>query len=149
VQTLTNVVSKADAPFLAFNNTQRETGEALVEGSGTMELTAKESGSLKRMDVKEVNAYLRSLAHFPLQAAFRDRRQPSEPPALGLEWTRFPDSSVLAAIAECAVVTTVVTVEGKFLTEVELTVKNQAQPFLRVDLPCSVTRRLFGFVGEG
>ena len=127
--------AKADAPFLAFNNTQRETGEALVEGSGTMELTSKESGSLKRMDVKEVNPYLRSLSRFPLQAAFRYHRQPSEPPALALTWTRFPDSSVLAAVAERAVVTTLVTVEGKSLTEVKLTVKNQAQPFLKVDLP--------------
>ena len=127
--------SKADAPFLAFNNTQRETGEALVEGSGTMELASKEAGSLKRMDVKEVNPYLRALSRFPLQAAFRYHRQPSEPPALALAWTRFPDSSVLAAVAERAVVTTLVTVEGKSLTEVKLTVKNQAQPFLKVDLP--------------
>jgi len=127
--------SQADAPFLAFNNTQRETGEALVEGSGTMELTSKESGSLKRMDVKEVNPYLRSLSRFPLQAAFRYHRQPSEPPVLALRWTRFPDSSVLAAVAERAIVTTLVTVEGKSLTEVKLIVKNQAQPFLKVDLP--------------
>jgi len=131
--------SKADAPFLAFNNTQRETGEALVEGSGTMELTAKESASLKRMDVKEVNPYLRALARFPMQAAFRYHRQPSEPPSLTLAWTRFPDSSVLAAVAERAVVTTLVTVEGKSLTEVKLTVKNQAQPFLKVDLPYGAT----------
>ena len=140
--------SKADAPFLAFNNTQRETGEALVEGSGTMELTAKESGSLKRMDVKEVNPYLHSLARFPLQAAFRYHRQPSEPPALGLEWTRFPDSSVLAAIAERAVVTTLVTVEGKSLTEVKLTVKNQAQPFLKVDLPSGASIVTADVAGE-
>jgi len=131
--------SKADAPFLAFNNTQRETGEALVEGSGTMELTAKESASLKRMDVKEVNPYLRALARFPMQAAFRYHRQPSEPPSLALAWTRFPDSSVLAAVAERAVVTTLVTVEGKSLTEVKLTVKNQAQPFLKVGLPSGAT----------
>jgi hypothetical protein len=139
---------KADAPFLAFNDTQRETGEALVEGSGTMELTAKESGSLKRMDIKEVNPYLRSLARFPLQAAFRYQRQPSEPPALGLEWTRFPDSSVLAAIAERAVVTTLVTVEGKSLTEVKLTVKNQAQPFLKIDLPTGASIVSAGVAGE-
>lgn len=127
--------SKSYAPFLGFNGTQRETGEALVEGSGTMELSAKETGSLKRMDVKEVSPYLRALARFPLQAAFRYHRQPSEPPALALAWTRFPDSSVLAAVAERAVVTTLVTVQGKSLTEVRLTVKNQAQPFLKVGLP--------------
>ena len=65
------VVTKAEVPFLSVKNSQRETGEVLVEGVGTMELTAKEGGSLKRMDVKETNPYLRSLARSPLQAAFR------------------------------------------------------------------------------
>jgi hypothetical protein len=128
-------VTKADVPFLTIKNSQRETGEVLVEGVGTMELTATEGGSLKRMDIKETNPYLRSLARSPLQAAFRYHRQPTENPSLALEWTRFPDSSVLAAIAERAVVTTLVTTEGRSLTEVKLTIKNQVQPFLKVDLP--------------
>ncbi|HEY2390307.1 MAG TPA: carboxypeptidase-like regulatory domain-containing protein [Candidatus Angelobacter sp.] len=131
--------SKADAPFLSFKDTQRETGEVLVEGTGAMELTAKEAGGLKRMDLKEANAYLRSLSRFPLQAAFRYHRQPTEIPTLALEWTRFPYSNVLAAVAEHAVVTTLVTVEGRTLTEVKLTVKNQAQPFLKVTLPAGAT----------
>src|SRR5439155_3512922 len=46
---------------------------------------------------------------------------------------------VLAAVAERAVVTTLVTAQGKSLTEVKLTVKNQAQPFLKVDLPTGAT----------
>ncbi|HEU4416629.1 MAG TPA: carboxypeptidase-like regulatory domain-containing protein [Candidatus Angelobacter sp.] len=125
----------ADAPFLSFNGAQRETGEVLVEGTGAMELTASEGGGLKRMDAKEVNPYLRSLARFPLQAAFRYHRQPAVTPTLALSWTRFPDSAVLAAVAEHAVVTTLVTVEGRTLTEVKLTVKNQAQPFLKIGLP--------------
>jgi len=131
--------TKADAPFISFKDTQRETGEVLVEGTGAMELTATEGGGLKRMDLKEVNPYLRSLARFPLQAAFRYHRQPTEIPTLALEWTRFPDSTVLAAVAEHAVVTTLVTVEGRTLTEVKLTVKNQAQPFLKVGLPKGAT----------
>jgi Carboxypeptidase regulatory-like domain len=100
-----------------------------------MEITAREGSGLKRMDVKEANPYLRSLAHFPPQAAFRYHRQTSATPTLALEWVRFPDSSVLAAVAENAVVTTLVTSEGKSLTEVRLTLKNQAQPFLKVGLP--------------
>lgn len=127
--------TKADAPFLSFRNAQRETGEVLVEGTGTIELTTTEGGGLKRMDFKETNPYLRSLARFPLQAAFRYHKQPNEQPSLELAWTRFPDSSVLAAVAERAVVTTLVTNEGRSLTEVKLTVKNQAQPFLKVALP--------------
>jgi Carboxypeptidase regulatory-like domain len=131
--------TKADAPFLSFKDAQRETGEVLVEGAGTMELTAAESGGLKRMDFKEMNPYLRSLARFPMQAAFRYHKQPNEKPALALEWTRFPDSSVLAAVAERAVVTTLVTTEGKSLTEIKLTIRNQAQPFLKVELPAGAS----------
>jgi hypothetical protein len=131
--------AKADAPFLSFRGAQRETGEVLVEGAGTMELTATEGGGLKRMDVKEANPYLRSLAHFPPQAAFRYHKQSSETPTLALAWVRFPDGSVLAAVAESAQVTTMVTTEGKSLTEVKLVLKNQAQPFLKVNLPTGVT----------
>ena len=127
--------TKADAPFLSFQNAQRETGEVLIEGAGTIELTAAEGGGLKRMDFKETNPYLRSLARFPLQAAFRYHRQPNEQPTLALAWTRFPDSSVLSAVVERAIVTTLVTNEGRSLTEVKLVVKNQAQPFLKVALP--------------
>jgi len=132
-------VTKAGVPFLSIKNSQRETGEVLVEGVGTMELTSTEGGSLKRMDIKETNPYLRSLARSSSQAAFRYHRQPNENPTLALEWTRFPDSSVLAAVAERAVVTTLVTNEGRSLTEVKLTVKNQAQPFLKVELPAGAT----------
>lgn len=130
-----STATKADVPFVAFKNSQRDTGEVLVEGVGTMELSATEGGSLKRMDFKETNPTLRSLARATMQAAFRYHRQPNENPSLALEWTRFPDSSVLAAVAERAVVTTMVTNEGRSITEVRLTVKNQAQPFLKVDLP--------------
>jgi hypothetical protein len=141
-------VTKADMPFVGMKNSQREMGELLVEGVGTMELTATEGGSLKRMDVKETNTYLRSLARSPLQAAFRFHRQPTENPSLTLEWTRFPDSSVLAAIAERAVITTLVTTEGRSLTEVRLTVKNQVQPFLKVQLPTDASVVYADVAGE-
>jgi hypothetical protein len=145
---LSSASSKIDGPFLSFKNVQRETGEVLVEGAGTLELTATEGGALKRMDVKEANPYLRALAHFPPQAAFRYHRQPSEAPTLALEWVRFPDSSVLAAVAESAVVTTMVTSEGKSLTEIRLQIKNQAQPFLKVALPAGATILSADVAGE-
>jgi len=131
--------AKASSPILTFKDAQRETGEVLVEGQGTLELTAKESGGLKRLDIREINPFLRALSRYSLQAAFRYHRQTNDSPALALEWNRFPDSSVLAAIAERATVTTLVTSEGKSLTEIRLTVKNQAQPFLKVDLPAGAS----------
>lgn len=140
--------TKAAAPIIQFKGAQRETGEVLVEGTGSTEITAKEGGSMKRMDVKETNVNLRSLARFPAQAAFRYHRQPNEGPNLGLEWVRFPDSTVLAAVAENAEVTTLVTTEGKSLTEVKLTIKNQAQPFLKVALPQGATILSADVAGE-
>ena len=110
---------KADTPFLRFKGAQRETGEVLVEGAGTMEITANEGGGLKRMDVKEANPYLRSLAHFPRRRHFAITASQRNPYARIWTWVRFPDGSVLAAMAETAVVTTLVTSEGKSLTESE------------------------------
>jgi hypothetical protein len=140
--------TKVDAPFLSFKNAQRETGEVLVDGAGTIELTAKEAGGLKRMDFKETNPYLRSLSRFPMQAAFRYHKQPNEKPSLALEWTRFPDSTVLSAVLERAVVTTLVTTEGRSLTEVKLLVKNQAQPFLKIVLPTGASILTAEVAGE-
>ena len=130
-----NRETKVEAPLLAFAGAQRETGELLVEGVGAMELTPTESGGLRRMDVREVGAIARSLARFPLQAAFRYNRRETDTPKLQLEWTLFPDSSVLSAVAERATITTLTNIEGKSLTEVTLRVRNHAQPFVKVELP--------------
>ena len=131
--------TKLDVPMPTFKSTQRETGEVLIEGEGTMELTAKEAVGLARMDLRESSPYLRALARNPLQAAFRYHRQPAETPTVSLEWVRFPDASLLAAVAQDATVTTLVTSEGKSLTEVRLTVRNQAQPFLKLGLPAGAS----------
>jgi Carboxypeptidase regulatory-like domain len=127
--------NQLEVPFIAFAGAQSETGEVLVEGVGTMELTAKEGGGLRRIDVREAGPVARSLARFPLQAAFRYHRRTGDSPSLKLEWNRFPDGSVLSAIAERATITTLINVEGKSLTEVTLKVRNHAQPFVKVELP--------------
>jgi Carboxypeptidase regulatory-like domain len=131
----TNRETKVDAPLLSFDGAQRETGELLVEGIGAMELTATESGGLRRMDLREAGAITRSLSHFPLQAAFRYNRRAADAPKLQLEWRHFLDADVLSAVAERATVTTLTTVEGRSLTEVTLRVRNHAQPFMKVELP--------------
>jgi hypothetical protein len=111
----------------------------LVEGLGAMELTPTETGGLRRMDVREAGAIARSLARFPLQAAFRYNRRQGDTPKLQLEWRQFPDSQVLSAVAERATITTLVNGEGKSLTEVTLRVRNHSQPFVRVQLPAGAT----------
>jgi hypothetical protein len=144
----TNMAPTAEVPLLTFEATQRETGEVLVEGEGAMELTATERGVLRRMDLKEANPYLRSMARGTLHTAFRYQKKPSETPEVALEWVRFPNSRMLSAVAQQAVVTTLVTSEGRSLTEVKLTLKNQAQPFLKVDLPAGASILTADVAGE-
>lgn len=131
----TNRETKVEAPMIAFSGAQRETGELLIEGVGAMELVARESGGLRRMDVREAAAITRSLTHFPLQAAFRYNRRATDAPKLELEWQQFSDADVLSAVAERATVTTLTNFEGRSLTEVTLRVRNHSQPFVKVELP--------------
>ncbi len=127
--------SALETPLLSVAGVDRETGEVAVEATGTVELTAKENDTLRRMDIREASANLRSLSRAPLLTALRYHRRGTEPAVLSLNVTRFPDADVIAAVAERATVTTLVTVEGRTLTEIALTMRNRAQPFLRVELP--------------
>ena len=87
------------------------------------------------MDVREVDPALASAARQALLAAFRYQRGSGAVPMLALGVTRFADAPVLAAVAERAIATTLVTSEGRALTEVSLWVRNRAQPFIKVALP--------------
>ena len=114
---------------------QRERGEVAIEGVGTLDLTAAERDGMHRIDVRELNRALQSLARLPILSAFRYQRTAGAAPGLALDVKRFADAGVLAAVADRAVATTLVTSEGRALTEVTLTVQNRAQPFLKVTLP--------------
>jgi hypothetical protein len=114
---------------------QRETGEVAVEGVGTLEVGASDSPGLHRIDVREVDRTLAGVARQSLLAAFRYRNADDIPTVLALDVRRFPDAPVLAAVAERAIATTLLTSEGRALTEVTLWVRNRAQAFLKVGLP--------------
>jgi hypothetical protein len=124
-----------DTGFVAVRDVQRERGEIAIEGVGTLELDAPEREPLHRIDVRELNRALRSLARLPLLSAFRYQRAAGANPTLAFDVKRFADVGVLAAVADRAVATTLVTGEGRALTEIVLTVQNRAQPFLKVTLP--------------
>jgi carboxypeptidase family protein len=128
-----------DTGFVAVRDVQRERGEVAIEGVGTLELDAPEQEPLHRIDVRELNRALQSLARLPLLSAFRYQRAAGANPTLAFDVKRFADAGVLAAVADRAVATTLVTGEGRALTEVILTVQNRAQPFLKVSLPQGAT----------
>ena len=128
-----------DTGFPTLPAAQRETGEVAVEGLGTLEVTSPEIPGLRRMDVREVDPSLAAAARQALLAAYRYQRTAAAPPALSLDVRRFADAEVLAAVAERAVATTLVSTEGRALTEVTMWIRNRAQAFMKVALPTGAT----------
>ena len=124
-----------DTDLVAVTGVQRERGDMAIEGVGTLDLSVTERTGMQRIDVRELNAAVRSLARMPLMAGFRYQRTPTNAPGLALSVARFADAGVLAAAVDHAEATTLVTAEGRALTEIKLRVQNRAQPFLKVTLP--------------
>jgi hypothetical protein len=125
--------------LVALPDVQRERGEIAVEGVGTLEATSPEREGLTRIDVRELNPALRRLSRNPVLLAYRYQGSQGAPPDLALQVTRFGDVGVLAAVADRARATTVITSEGRALTEIALLVQNRAQPFLKVTLPAGAS----------
>jgi carboxypeptidase family protein len=138
-----------DTDLIALPGVQRDRGEIAVEGLGTLELSAAERAGMHRIDVRELNPALQSLARVPILAAFRYQRSAGTQAGLAMDVQRFADAGVLAAVADRAVATTLVTAEGRALTEIVLQVRNRAQPFLKVALPPGATIVSVEVAGEG
>src|SRR5207247_10929307 len=68
---------------------------------------------------------------------------------LAMNVQRFADAGVLAAVADRAVATTLITAEGRALTEMVPQVRNRAQPFLKVTLPPGAAIVSVEVAGEG
>jgi hypothetical protein len=114
---------------------QRESGEIAVEGTGSIEVSGADTPGLKRIDVRELDRSIISASDRSLLLGYRYQRTTTPLPPLALNITRFADAEVAAAIAERAVVTTLITSQGRTLTEVSLWIRNRAQSWARIALP--------------
>jgi hypothetical protein len=122
--------------LVSLKDVQRERGELAIEGVGTMDLSAAEQPGVHRIDVRELNASLHALARY--RSSRRSGisvppRRRLRPLASRSSDSRTRASSPLPPIARTA--TTLITSEGRALTEVKLELRNRSQPFLKVQLP--------------
>jgi hypothetical protein len=134
-----STVTEVSAGLITLTGVQRERGEVALNGVGTLELQAPERPGLTRIDVRELNPALQALARESLLAAYRYQGTPGTGMEVAFDVRRFGNAGVLAAVAERAMVTTLVTSEGRALTEISLRIQNRAQPFLRVVLPAGAS----------
>ena len=137
-----------DTGIVSVRDVQRERGEIAVEGVGTLELSAQERDGMHRIDVRELDRTLQTFGRLPTLAAFRYQSTTSTAPGLTLDVKRFADAGVLAAVADSVTATTLVTSEGRALTEVKLQIQNRAQPFLKVALPAGATMASVEVAGQ-
>ena len=134
-----STASEVTAGLITLTGVQRERGEVALNGVGTLELQAPDRPGFTRIDVRELNPALQSLARESLLAAYRYQGTPGTGMDVAFDVRRFGNAGVLAAVAERAVATTLVTSEGRALTEISLRIQNRAQPFLRVVLPAGAS----------
>lgn len=129
-----------DTGLVSLKDVQRERGEIGVEGVGTLDLGSADRAGVHRIDIRELNSSLHALARMPVLSAFRYQRPAgSAPPQMEFTVRRFADAGVLAAVADTATATTMITSEGRAITEVQLEMRNRSQPFLKVELPPGAT----------
>jgi hypothetical protein len=126
---------KLESGLIAVPAAQRETGEVALEGPNTIAISSPEMPGLRRIDVRELDPALISIGRDSMLAAYRYQRVSDEPPLVTVDVRRFANAPVLAAVAERGVATTLVTAEGRALTEITLWIRNTAQSFMKVALP--------------
>ncbi len=125
-----------DAVTIGVVEAQRERGDLAVESPGTTVVTESTAERADRVDVREMGAGVRALARWPLLAAYRyQRASGGAGPRVALGVARFADAEVAPAIVSAAAATTLITTDGRALTEVRLQLENERQPFVRVGLP--------------
>lgn len=125
-----------DAVTIGVVEAQRERGDLAVESPGTAIVTASTASRADRVDVREMGAGVRALARWPLLAAYRYQRAGGGAgPRVALDVSRFADAEVAPAIVSAAAATTLVTSDGRALTELRLQLANERQPFVKVGLP--------------
>ena len=125
-----------DTALVTLKDMQRERGEIGIDGAGTLDLSAADRPGLHRIDVRELSPALHALTRLPIISGFRYQRAAgTAAPQLALDIKKFEDAGVLAAVADRAIATTLITTEGRALTEIRLELRNRSLPFLKVELP--------------
>ena len=116
-----------DTGFVGVPDAQRERGEIAVEGVGTLGAGSGRARGMHRLDVRELNAALQSLSRLPILAAFRYQRPSAAPRRADAGRSTICRQRRARGGRRRAIATTLVTTEGRMLTEIALTVQNRAQ----------------------
>jgi len=123
-------------PELTLIGAKQERGYIAVARAGNIEVNPQEVEGITRIDARELPDLLTTSVATPAVLAFR---YPQHPYQILVGVTRHQDHPVLAAIAERAELTTVLSRQGELLTRAAYLIKANKKQFLEARLPDGAT----------
>lgn len=131
-KSLSQIDSTWDVPALEVPGVERMKGSLAVETSGGIEVSLTNQENMRPIDVAELPAEVSALCASPTVLAFEYHRQPYR---LALETRKGKEVQVVTATIDKGRGETLVTPEGKLVTHLTLSIRNNHKQFLEVQLP--------------
>ena len=129
---ITQIDSTWESPSLEVPGMERMKGSLAVETSGGIEVKAASQDNVRPIDVAELPAEVSSMAGNPTVLAYEYHQQPYR---LALETHKGKEVTVLTATIDQGQGETLVTPEGKRVTHLTLSVRNNHKQYLELQLP--------------
>lgn len=126
----------AQLPELIVLGVERQRGLTGVQARTNVEISFGKLANATQIDVKELPQDLWGQASFPILLAYKYLNHPV---AVDIEVVKHAEISVLVAAIDSAHYVTLLTEEGKVLTQVTLQMRNNVKQFVRLALPTGAT----------
>ncbi|MDP2344902.1 MAG: hypothetical protein Q8O67_28410 [Deltaproteobacteria bacterium] len=119
-------------PVLKLLDVERDTGFVAVEIPGKLSVGSASGDGLLAIDVRELPPSLVESSVSPIVKAFRYAGQREE---AKLELARYPEQALAAGGVDKVKATSVVTEDGRVMTDLAFTIRNNVQQYLSLALP--------------
>ncbi len=133
------------APLPRALGVERETGFLAVEAPGKLQLAEEERHEALAIDVRQLPGEMVESAVSPILRAYRYHTPDAR---VRLEVTRLPEQEPASASVDRVKVVSVLSTDGKVLTDVRITLRNRLRPALRLTLAPGVEVRSTLLDGE-
>lgn len=125
-----------ELPLPGVLGVERAKGWVGVDARSNLELAAGAAKEAQPVDVRELPAAITGQTDFPVLLGFRTR---GAAPSIPLDIRQYPEVDMLVTIIDQLAATTVLTPDGRRMTQVVYAMRNNRAQYLRVKLPEGAT----------
>ncbi len=138
-------VATFEAPIPRCLGVEREHGWFAVEVPGKLRMSEKDRKDVLAIDVRQLPAEMVASAVSPIIKSYRYHSSTAH---IGLEAAVLPDMEPSSGSIDRIRAFSVISAEGKILTDMRITMRNRLRPTLALDIPEGVTIRSVHLDGE-